>query len=108
VLLVQGAMRPSPDAYLMTLLRLLNVPPKRIATIGDMPNDILMFRKSGVSIAMGYASDQVKMQADLVTDSNDNEGFAKQCRGYSREEPKVNCTDDEVRRCPAYDLCSIC
>jgi len=38
-----------------TLSKLLSVPPAEIATIGDMPNDVLMFRKSGVSIAMGNA-----------------------------------------------------
>ena len=42
-----------------------------------MPNDILMFRKSGVSIAMGNASDEVKAQASVATDSNENDGFAK-------------------------------
>lgn len=30
-----------------TLPRLLDIPPERIATIGDMPNDVLMFRRSG-------------------------------------------------------------
>lgn len=59
-----------------TLARRLNIPPEQIATIGDMPNDVLMFRKSGLSIAMGNASDEVKAQAKAVTDSNENEGFA--------------------------------
>jgi hydroxymethylpyrimidine pyrophosphatase-like HAD family hydrolase len=40
-----------------------------------MPNDVLMFRKSGLSIAMGNASQEVQAQADLVTDSYDDEGF---------------------------------
>ena len=44
---------------------------------GDMPNDVLMFRKSGFSIAMGNASDEVKAHASTVTDGNENEGFAK-------------------------------
>ena len=35
------------------------IPPDEIATIGDMPNDVLMFKKSGFSIAMGNASDEV-------------------------------------------------
>jgi Cof subfamily protein (haloacid dehalogenase superfamily) len=61
----------------MTLSKLLNIPPEQIATMGDMPNDVLMFRKSGFSIAMGNASDEVKAQANVVTDSNENEGFAK-------------------------------
>jgi hypothetical protein len=36
-----------------------------------------MFRKSGFSIAMSNASDEVRAQASAVTDSNANEGFAK-------------------------------
>jgi hypothetical protein len=49
----------------------------QIATIGDSPNDVLMFKRSGMSIAMGNASDQVKSQAGLTTDSYNDEGFAK-------------------------------
>ena len=65
-----------------TLSKLLNIPPAQIATIGDMPNDVLMFRKSGFSIAMGNSSDEVKAQASAVTDSNENEGFAKAVRKF--------------------------
>jgi Cof subfamily protein (haloacid dehalogenase superfamily) len=59
-----------------TLARSLAIPRARIATIGDMPNDVLMFRESGLSIAMGNASAEVKAQADAVTDSCSDEGFA--------------------------------
>jgi Cof subfamily protein (haloacid dehalogenase superfamily) len=48
----------------------------QIATIGDMPNDILMFKHSGLSIAMGNADHEVKSAAGQVTDSNEEEGFA--------------------------------
>jgi Cof subfamily protein (haloacid dehalogenase superfamily) len=65
-----------------TLSKFLDIPPEQIATIGDMPNDVLMFRKSGFSIAMGNASDEVKAQASAVTDSNGNEGFAKAVRRF--------------------------
>ena len=65
-----------------TLSKLLNIPPAQIATMGDMPNDVLMFRKSGFSIAMGNASDEVKAQASAVTDSNESEGFAKAVRKF--------------------------
>jgi len=41
-----------------------------------------MFRKSGFSIAMGNASDEVKAQASAVADSNENEGFAKAVRKF--------------------------
>jgi Cof subfamily protein (haloacid dehalogenase superfamily) len=50
--------------------------PDDIATIGDMPNDVLMFAHSGVSIAMGNASPEVKRAARRVTTSNEDEGFA--------------------------------
>jgi len=60
-----------------TLARRLGLEPAQIATIGDMPNDVLMFLKSGFSIAMGNAADAVKAQATAVTDSNENDGFAK-------------------------------
>jgi Cof subfamily protein (haloacid dehalogenase superfamily) len=69
-------------AVVATLSRLLNIPPAQIATMGDMPNDVLMFRKSGFSIAMGNSSDDVKAQASAVTDSNENEGFAKAVRKF--------------------------
>lgn len=55
----------------------LAVPSAEIATIGDSPNDALMFKRSGFSIAMGNASDQVKSQADVTTDPCNDEGFAK-------------------------------
>jgi Cof subfamily protein (haloacid dehalogenase superfamily) len=55
----------------------LDVPAEEIATIGDQPNDVLMFKRSSLSIAMGNASDEVKAQASAVTDSYNDEGFAK-------------------------------
>jgi len=47
-----------------------------IATIGDMPNDVLMFAHSGLSIAMGNADREVQRAARRVTTTNDEDGFA--------------------------------
>ena len=58
------------------LCRRLGVPPARLVTIGDMENDVPMFRIAGFSIAMGNASDAVKRQANAATLSNDEDGFA--------------------------------
>lgn len=52
------------------------IPPQEIAAIGDMANDITMFSKSGLSIAMGNASPEVQRAATYVTASNQEEGFA--------------------------------
>ena len=60
-----------------TLSKHLGIPANEFATYGDMPNDVLMFKKSGFSIAMGQASDEVKAQASAVTASYNDEGFAK-------------------------------
>lgn len=48
-----------------------------IAVIGDGGNDVAMFERSGLSIAMGNASPQVQHTADFVTESNCDDGFAK-------------------------------
>jgi len=58
------------------LSRYLKIPMDRIAVLGDQASDVLMFRKSGLSIAMGNASDEVKRQATFVTTSFGEEGFA--------------------------------
>jgi Cof subfamily protein (haloacid dehalogenase superfamily) len=60
----------------LAMSKLLNIPAQEIATIGDMPNDVLMFEKSGVSIAMGNASSEVQALATYVTATNEQEGFA--------------------------------
>jgi Cof subfamily protein (haloacid dehalogenase superfamily) len=52
------------------------IPVEQIATIGDMPNDVLMFANSGLSIAMGNADREVQRAARRVTASNDEDGFA--------------------------------
>lgn len=58
------------------LSQYMKIPLDQIATIGDQLNDVLMFNKSGLSIAMGNASDEVKQQAMCVTSSFGDEGFS--------------------------------
>ena len=58
------------------LSKLYEISFEEIATIGDMPNDVLMFAQSGLGIAMGNASDEVQRAARHVTTSNEDEGFA--------------------------------
>jgi Cof subfamily protein (haloacid dehalogenase superfamily) len=50
---------------------------EEVATIGDMPNDVLMFAHSGLSIAMGNADAQVQRAARRVTATNEEDGFAE-------------------------------
>jgi Cof subfamily protein (haloacid dehalogenase superfamily) len=62
--------------FVEAMARRLRISTEAIATIGDMQNDLAMFKKSGLSIAMGNATDDVKKQASHVTSSNEEEGFA--------------------------------
>lgn len=70
-----------PEANKAAVARFLSrryeLPPHEIATIGDMPNDVLMFAYSGLSIAMGNADREVQRAARRVTASNEDDGFAK-------------------------------
>jgi Cof subfamily protein (haloacid dehalogenase superfamily) len=49
---------------------------RRVAVIGDMFNDAPMFARAGYSVAMGQGPEQVRAQADAVTLSNSDDGFA--------------------------------
>jgi Cof subfamily protein (haloacid dehalogenase superfamily) len=75
-----------PDANKGAVVRYLStkyeIPPEAIATIGDMPNDVLMFAHSGLSIAMGNASLDVQRSARRVTTSNADEGFANAVENF--------------------------
>jgi Cof subfamily protein (haloacid dehalogenase superfamily) len=61
---------------LQALSELLSIPVTEIAAIGDGGNDIAMFERAGLSIAMGNAAPAVQRAADFVTGSNRENGFA--------------------------------
>ncbi|HEX8115050.1 MAG TPA: Cof-type HAD-IIB family hydrolase [Kofleriaceae bacterium] len=85
------------------LSRHLQVPLDRIAAIGDQPNDVLMFERAGLSIAMGNASDEVKRRATFVTTSYADEGFAHAIEHIilPRAEPAGTRSDTENAAPPA-------
>jgi Cof subfamily protein (haloacid dehalogenase superfamily) len=62
---------------LSNLAKLLEVPLAEVVAIGDGHNDIAMFERSGLSIAMGNASPEVRRAADFVAASNSEDGFAQ-------------------------------
>lgn len=80
-----------PDANKGSVAKYLSgackIPPEEIATIGDMPNDVLMFAHSGLSIAMGNASREVQRAARHVTAANSEEGFARAAERFILHEP---------------------
>ncbi|QDW40432.1 HAD family phosphatase [Bradyrhizobium sp. KBS0727] len=62
--------------FVAAMAKRLGISTDAVATIGDMQNDLAMFATSGVSFAMGNATDDVKKHATHVTDSNERDGFA--------------------------------
>jgi Cof subfamily protein (haloacid dehalogenase superfamily) len=53
------------------------VPLDQVAVIGDMANDLPMFARAGLAIAMGQAPEQVRAAAHWVTASNEEDGVAR-------------------------------
>ena len=62
--------------FVQAIAKRLGISTDAVATIGDMQNDLAMFHNSGISFAMGNATDDVKQQATHVTKSNEEDGFA--------------------------------
>lgn len=68
--------RANKGEALASIAGLLGIPLTEIAVIGDGANDVAMFERAGLSIAMGNAARDVQQAADLVTASNSEGGFA--------------------------------
>ena len=68
--------------FLEALSTRLGIAPDAIAVLGDMQNDLAMFCKAGLAIAMGNAIDEVKQKAHRVTASNFEDGFAHAVTHY--------------------------
>lgn len=63
-------------SFVDAMAKRLGIAGDAVATIGDMANDLPMFRIGGLAVAMGNAPDDVKKEARYVTDSNEEDGFA--------------------------------
>jgi Cof subfamily protein (haloacid dehalogenase superfamily) len=75
--------RANKGDALSDLAKLLQVPLSEVAAVGDGHNDIAMFERSGLSIAMGNAGPEVQRAADFVTTSNSEDGFAHAIERYT-------------------------
>lgn len=76
------ALDANKGTALASLAGLLGVPLANTAVIGDGGNDVAMFLRAGLSIAMGQAEESVRSQADQVTGSNQEDGVAMAIEHY--------------------------
>jgi Cof subfamily protein (haloacid dehalogenase superfamily) len=54
----------------------MDIPLPAVAVIGDQGNDVAMFERAGLSIAMGQGPAEVRAKADFTTAGNDQDGVA--------------------------------
>lgn len=57
---------------------------KQVAALGDMANDIPMFARAGLSVAMGQAPTEVKAAARVVAATNEHDGVADAIERFVR------------------------
>lgn len=64
------------------LLPHIGVSRDNVVVCGDGYNDISMIQFAGIGVAMGNAQDKVKESADIITDTNDNDGLVSIIEKY--------------------------
>lgn len=77
------------ESAIKALADSLEIDMSEIVAFGDDISDIGMLRAAGTGTAMGNALDEVKAAADIVTESNDNDGVAVFIENYFNKEGSV-------------------
>ncbi|MBR2179334.1 MAG: HAD family phosphatase [Selenomonadaceae bacterium] len=72
----------SKAAAVKILAEKWNIDNSEVMVIGDSYNDLPMLKAAGHSVAMGNAPDDVKAVCEFVTDTCDDDGFAKAVYKY--------------------------
>lgn len=65
------------------LCRILGISPEQVMALGDSGNDESMLKAAGLSVAMGNAPAHIRAMADLVTETNVNDGAAIAIERYA-------------------------
>lgn len=72
-----GSAQATKSAGVEFLAKEWGIKKEEILTIGDQDNDIELLKAGGVPVAMGNASDELKKYACYITDTVENDGFAR-------------------------------
>lgn len=64
------------------LLQIENISPDEVMAIGDNVNDKEMIENSGLGVAMGNSSNQMKEIADIVVSDNNSDGIVQAIEKY--------------------------
>lgn len=72
-----GSKGCSKAAALSALTEILGIKMEEVMSFGDNYNDLDMIVKSGLGIAVSNGEEVIKLKADYITKSNDDDGFAE-------------------------------
>lgn len=64
------------------LIERLDIDSSQVVAIGDNENDISMFKVAGLAIAMKNGDDIIRKHANVITDTNDDDGVANAIEKY--------------------------
>ncbi|GIP40745.1 5-amino-6-(5-phospho-D-ribitylamino)uracil phosphatase YcsE [Paenibacillus sp. J31TS4] len=73
----------SKASGIMDVCNLLGVKMEEVMAMGDSLNDLTMIKESGLGIAMGNAQEELKLAANAVTATNNEDGVALAIRKYA-------------------------
>lgn len=69
--------RTSKSLALEKICEFYGINLSEVIAVGDELNDISMLKAAGLSVAVENAVDELKIQADIITASNNDNGFSK-------------------------------
>ncbi|MCJ7842749.1 Cof-type HAD-IIB family hydrolase [Lederbergia sp. NSJ-179] len=72
----------SKETGVRRVCELLGITMDQVMAVGDNMNDWRLLQAAGLGVAMGNADDELKQIADVVTDSNEEDGVAKAIQRY--------------------------
>lgn len=72
----------SKESGVRTVCELLGIKMEHVMAIGDGLNDYKLIQAAGLGVAMGNGMDQLKEIADVITDTNEENGVAKAIEHY--------------------------
>jgi len=70
------------EAGIKTICDCLNLAMDEVMAIGDEQNDLQLLQSAGLGVAMGNATNEIKQIANVVTDTNEQDGVAKAIKQY--------------------------
>ncbi|MCR5207850.1 MAG: Cof-type HAD-IIB family hydrolase [Eubacterium sp.] len=62
---------------LRALCKMLDIPVEKTMAFGDGDNDMSFIKAAGISVAMKNANERIKEKADIIADTNNNNGVCK-------------------------------